>query len=170
MMLSIGHKNNKSKISSTPSSRPHKLLEPEFISAKSSSTNRLWPASFTDESISLTRSELANIWKSKNKNHSSHSLLSLSPPSSPLSSPSSSTSSSSSKRSRLLNRNNNNNRCSSMISSNNILFKEMATLVSQNHPVQLALYLTRYYLDQMRNGFDVHSLAQLVLIKVSVKV
>lgn len=51
--------------------------------------------------------------------------------------------------------------------SNNLLFKEMTSLMGQS-PVKLALYLTRFYLEQFQTGFDVQMLAQLVLIKVGV--
>lgn len=49
--------------------------------------------------------------------------------------------------------------------SNNFLFNELSILVEQSKPVQLSMYLTRYYLDQFQAGFDIYMLAQLVLIK-----
>lgn len=134
-------------LSTTSGSRAK--LEPEFIGAKTHAKR----TSFTDESIGLTRT-----WSRIDLRASMRRKQNPIKPVSGLAQATAATTTRMSARSK--------SSSHGGLSSNNLLFKELSTLVGQQSPVKLAQYLTRFYLDQFQSGFDVQMLAQLVLLKV----
>lgn len=127
-------------------------LEPEFVGAKCNATKR----TFTDESIGLTRT-----WSRIDLRASMRRKQYQAQPVSGLAKATVAT------RAKMSVNGKKSPNLRGSFTSNNLLFKELSTLVGQQSPVKLAQYLTRFYLDQFQSGFDVQMLAQLVLLKVS---